>query len=76
MAKDKQGHLLIGFIIALSTGWVSIWFGIIAAATIGLMKEIYDHLHRERHTVEFLDFLATAAGGLLGVMPYVWVLHG
>lgn len=63
---DKQLHFLVGAVIALACGYFIHPIGaVLVAALIGAIKEIYDHYH-PNHTVDVLDFLATAAGGLAG----------
>jgi hypothetical protein len=35
-------------------------------AIVALLKEIYDYLHKDIHTPDFLDWVATVLGGLVG----------
>lgn len=51
MAVDKKLHIACGFVICL---------------LVGALKELYDYFNQDRHSVEFLDFLATCVGGFLG----------
>ena len=37
-----------------------------AALAAGALKEIYDRFHPATHTVDVWDFVATAAGGVVG----------
>jgi len=79
MADDKKKHFLAGFIIALAAFTVFVFLapssaGLIAfcAATLsGLAKEAYDATGRGH--VEFMDFVATSAGGA----PFlIWGFYG
>lgn len=63
---DKQMHFLSGFIIAaLLTPFIGA-YSIVVVAIIALLKEIYDYLHKDIHTPDFWDWVATALGGLVG----------
>lgn len=79
MADDKKKHLLAGLLIAALVFAVCLAVGMhatgelaFAAALIaGVVKEAYDATGRGR--VEFMDALATAAGGL----PFLaWGFYG
>lgn len=59
---DKGGHFVAGAIIALGFGaFFGPCIGLAAAVAAGACKEWRDSTGRGH--VEFLDFLATAAGG-------------
>lgn len=65
--NDKLMHFCAGLLIALAVGWVfSPLVGLLAAWCAGAAKEFYDYLNPVGHSVEWLDFLATAAGGAVG----------
>ena len=66
MPKDKQKHLLAGLALALSAGLLFCpLVGLATAAVIGALKEIVWDWLLKRGTPEFLDFVATALGGLV-----------
>lgn len=68
--RDKALHFGGGSIIAvLFTCLLNADTGFFAAAMAGIAKEVYDSAHKERHTPEFLDAVATAAGGLC-----IWII--
>lgn len=71
LAKDKQLHILAGFLIAMVAQALteSLWVAFLASAVVGAAKEAYDALGHG--TVEFWDFLTTAAGGLLFVALFL-----
>ena len=64
---DKALHYLYGSVIFavcyhLLLGWSNaLW----AVAMIASGKEIYDYMHRDSHTPDFMDFVATMAGALV-----------
>jgi hypothetical protein len=63
---DKQMHMLSGFIIAaVLTPFIGA-YSIVVVAIIALLKEIYDYLHKDIHTPDFWDWVATVLGGLVG----------
>jgi hypothetical protein len=63
---DKQMHFICGlFIAALLTPFIGA-YSILVVAIIALLKEIYDYLHKDIHTPDFLDWVVTVLGGLVG----------
>ena len=74
LPKDKQLHLVTGAIGGIGTAFVAKKLGakhpILWALGVGLVvgaaKEMYDRQHRDRHTPELLDGLATLTGSGLG----------
>lgn len=62
---DKFLHLLVGFIIAFLIGLINPFIGLGTAILAGIGKEIYDKVSK-KGTPEFLDFVFTAIGGVLG----------
>ncbi len=64
---DKQSHALGGAVIALALGYTfPPLIGIFAAVVSGAIKEAYDSLHPDTHTVDKWDFYATSLGGIAG----------
>lgn len=60
---DKLGHAVAGTLIwaiAILLG-ATIWFAIGIAAVAAALKEGYDYLHRDRHTPDFWDWVATVS---------------
>lgn len=69
--KDKILHFVAGAAISsivhvLSGG--SIFYAILLAFVIGLLKEIYDSFFPKKHTKDFWDFAVTGLGGLVAVI--------
>lgn len=74
MPTDKIYHFVAGYVIAATFHWAPMT-AILCAAGVGALKELYDFLTNKylgaNHGVEFMDFLATAAGGVAGIgVPY------
>ncbi len=65
-AYDKRLHFGCGLLICLLIGAaITPIVGLVAAVLAGIGKEWYD-IVSGRGTPELLDFVATAAGGLVG----------
>jgi hypothetical protein len=63
---DKQMHFLSGFIIAaVLTPFIGA-YSILVVAVIAALKEIYDARHPDKHTADFMDWVATTLGGVVG----------
>ena len=63
---DKFFHFIGGLVIAaLLTPFIGA-YSIVVVAIVALLKEIYDYLHPESHTADFMDWVATVLGGLVG----------
>ena len=63
---DKQMHFIGGLVIAaLLTPFIGA-YSITVVAIVALLKEIYDYLHKDIHTPDFWDWVATTLGGLVG----------
>jgi uncharacterized membrane protein YeaQ/YmgE (transglycosylase-associated protein family) len=66
LPKDKLLHLIAGFVIALvGTMLFDKITGLGLAVIAGAFKEIYDYHNPKKHSVEFLDFIATVVGGVI-----------
>lgn len=72
MGPDKWGHLVAGLWIAAASGlFTKRWYvGVGAALLAGAGKEYVDSLGYG--TPEFMDFVATGAGGVFGG----WIAYG
>ena len=60
LPKDKLGHALAGLIIF---NFALLFFDVVTSLILVLVvaagKEVYDYFHRDKHTPDFYDFLAT-----------------
>ena len=69
VGQDKWFHFMAGLIVAAAlviwTGWS--WSALIAAAVIGIAKEVFDIITTK--VFDWKDFVATFAGGVL-----IWLI--
>ena len=76
IAQDKANHFIYGLLTFTVTQAA---FGILIAAVVTALvaaaKEGYDFLHKDVHTPDFMDFLATVLGGALGLFNYLMGSH-
>ena len=78
--RDKQLHLVTGAIGGIGTAYVAkklgakypILWALGVGLAVGAAKELYDRQHRDRHTPELLDGLATLTGSGLGGFSVVF----
>ncbi len=72
MQKDKLKHAIAGVALSIVAGlFVYPLIGLATAAVVGALKEIIWDWLLKKGTPEFLDFVATVAGGVLGAV----ILH-
>ena len=65
---DKQMHFLSGAILGtILTPFIG-WASILWVSAIAMFKEVYDLLHRNKHTPDIWDWVATSLGGIAGVL--------
>ena len=68
--QDKFMHFLSGAILAtailLVTGSPSVSF--VSVSLVACLKEVYDLLHKDKHTPDVWDWVATSLGGLFGIL--------
>ena len=57
---DKIVHMGFGAIAALSP-----WYPMLAILVVAFGKEVYDYYHRDKHTSDGADAVATIVGGLV-----------
>lgn len=63
---DKQGHFIAGVLAYALAHFAGPMAGMAVVITMAIGKEIYDQFHRENHTPEVLDAVATILGGVVG----------
>ena len=74
MPRDKKLHLLAGLALAIIAGLLFCpRIGLAAAAVIGALKEIVWDWLLKKGTPEFMDFVATVAGGAIGYVLIGWL---
>ena len=64
---DKIYHLVAGFIISLTFGFINPVLGLALAVIAGAGKEVYDKKIK-KSVIDPLDIIATVFGGILGVV--------
>ena len=64
---DKALHIITGALLYVAVHFVSgdERIGLCAVVVAGVGKEIYDAFHRDKHTPEVLDAVATVSGALI-----------
>lgn len=61
---DKLLHFIVGVLIYAVMHFIGIGMWSVVIAAVG--KEIYDYYHRDVHTPDVFDALATICGGVAG----------
>ena len=69
--KDKLLHFVAGSLIYASTAWFLDYYalGLVVVGSVG--KEVYDNYYKG--TVDALDVVATIVGGLVCMLPNLYV---
>ena len=57
---DKAQHFFVGAIVALCP-----IYPMVAVLIVAWGKELYDYFHKDKHTCDALDAIATIVGGLV-----------
>lgn len=66
LPQDKANHVVWGAILFAAGHFVSIPFAAAVVLAVAIFKELYDSYHPDRHSVDPMDAVATAAGGVVG----------
>lgn len=76
ISHDKCLHFIYGaiifcfvYFIASITFFPSLESAAIAVFIFGVGKEVYDYFHRDKHTPDLMDAVATIAGGVVCSLP-------
>lgn len=67
--SDKVAHCL-GGVVLFAIGQL-FGYGLALAVIGAVVKEIYDYMHKDTHTPDVWDAIATILGGLLGYIIYL-----
>ena len=62
---DKVAHFSVGVVVYAVFHFLNPIIGLLCVALVAFGKEMYDHVHRDKHTPEWMDIVATMAGGLV-----------
>ena len=68
---DKQMHFLSGAILGIILYPFIGWLSIIVVSLIAYAKERYDAKHKDKHTPDIWDWVATSLGG----MTVLFIIH-
>jgi hypothetical protein len=71
LPHDKALHVIVGVLAYAAFHFVSPLVGLVAVAIAAVGKEIYDYMHRDKHTPDVWDAVATMGGGLLAFISGV-----
>ena len=64
---DKVAHFASGVILFAAFSWINQYLAFWVVVVAGLVKEIYDSFHRDHHTPDPYDTMATVLGALVGL---------
>ena len=63
---DKALHYVYGSLLfALTVHAIGAAYSLVFVAAVAAIKEVYDYAHRDTHTPDVWDFVATVAGALV-----------
>lgn len=58
--RDKLEHFILGAVVAFSP-----IYPLLAVIIVAFGKELYDYYHKDKHTCDAMDAIATIVGGLV-----------
>lgn len=61
---DKLGHIVSGFVVFTILHFISTEVALFGVLLAAWGKEAYDYFHKDKHTPDAWDALATMLGGL------------
>jgi hypothetical protein len=62
---DKALHIIAGVLVYAAAHFVNPLVGMAAVTAAAVGKEVYDYMHKDKHTPDAWDAIATIGGGLL-----------
>lgn len=69
--KDKLLHYTVGTLVCSVSYLVIGYYSMLLVVAVGIGKEVYDYKHKDKHTPDVYDALATILGGLVAMLPTV-----
>ena len=70
MPSDKVLHFVAGVVVSAFASYLfGAMTGLVLALAVGAGKELHDYMRPETNTPDVWDFIATAAGAIVGVAP-------
>ena len=72
MPSDKILHFIAGAIVSVFASYLfGAMTGFLLGVAVGAGKELHDYLRPETNTPDVWDFVATATGAALGMLPFL-----
>lgn len=65
---DKLGHFVAGILCFTVFHFINPALAFAITLLMAIGKEVYDYYHKENHTPELMDAVATILGGVVGAM--------
>ena len=70
MPSDKVLHFAVGVVVSAFASYLfGAMTGLVLALAVGAGKELHDCMRTETNTPDIWDFIATAAGAIIGAVP-------
>ena len=70
MPFDKAMHFMVGVVVSIFASYLfGAMTGFLLALAVGAGKELHDCMRPETNTPDIWDFIATAAGAIIGAAP-------
>ena len=76
LAHDKSLHIVVGgaifsaaYVLFTLAGLPALHIAAGAVVLAAVGKEVYDYAHRDKHTPDLMDAVATVAGGVVCSLP-------
>jgi len=70
---DKALHIIAGVLVYAVAHFASPIIGMAAVAVVAVGKEVYDYMHKDKHTPDAWDAIATIGGGLLAFISGITI---
>ena len=71
LPHDKALHIIVGVLLYAVFHFFNPMIGMVVVTTAAISKEIYDYMHKSKHTPDAWDAIATIGGGLLAFISGV-----
>lgn len=65
---DKVRHFAVAVILYAAVQWWNALAALAVVAVVAVVKEIYDRMHKDIHTCDVWDAIATILGGVAGFL--------
>lgn len=65
LPHDKALHIIVGVLVYAVAHFVNPSVGMAAVVVAAVGKEVYDYMHKDKHTPDVWDAVATIGGGVV-----------